>query len=103
MLADWVSPAPSIMIYLFGSRVRGDHRPDSDVDVLIDIRRASTTEDATWWSSVNMDEFRTINALLPGPLQILEYHSNLMPEIINARIVYRDRQVICVWRAAKQS
>lgn len=101
ILADWVSPAPSITIYLFGSRVRGDHRPDSDVDVLIDISRASTTEDATWWSNVNADEFRTIDTLLPGPLQILESHSSLRPAIISAPVVHRDRQVVCVWRDAK--
>jgi predicted nucleotidyltransferase len=34
ILADWVEPAPSVpAVYLFGSRVRGDHRHDSDVDV----------------------------------------------------------------------
>jgi predicted nucleotidyltransferase len=32
--ADWIEPAPGApAVYLFGSRVRGDHRPDSDVDV----------------------------------------------------------------------
>jgi predicted nucleotidyltransferase len=34
ILADWLEQAPNIpAIYLFGSCVRGDHKPDSDVDV----------------------------------------------------------------------
>jgi predicted nucleotidyltransferase len=34
ILAKWIEPVPGIpAIYLFGSRVRGDHRQDSDVDV----------------------------------------------------------------------
>src|SRR5439155_4441739 len=37
-LAEWISPAPGIpAVYLFGSRVRGDHRPDSDVDVRLHL------------------------------------------------------------------
>src|SRR5467141_1036155 len=34
VLAGWIGPAPAVpAVYLFGSRVRGDRRPDSDVDV----------------------------------------------------------------------
>jgi predicted nucleotidyltransferase len=34
ILAEWINPAPGIpAVYLFGSGVRGDHRPNSDVDV----------------------------------------------------------------------
>jgi predicted nucleotidyltransferase len=31
-IADWLSAAPDIKFYVYGSRVRGGHRPDSDVD-----------------------------------------------------------------------
>jgi predicted nucleotidyltransferase len=34
-LARWLEPAGGFVAYVFGSRVRGDHRPDSDVDVRI--------------------------------------------------------------------
>jgi len=33
-LADWAADK-SVTVFLFGSRVRGDHRPDSDVDVFV--------------------------------------------------------------------
>jgi predicted nucleotidyltransferase len=34
ILAEWIDSAPAIpAVYLFGSSVRGDHRPDRDVDI----------------------------------------------------------------------
>jgi predicted nucleotidyltransferase len=33
-LAGWIDSTPAVpAVYLFGSRVRGNHRPDSDVDI----------------------------------------------------------------------
>ena len=100
-LAEWVAPAPSVTIYLFGSRVRGDHRSDSDVDIVVRFGTSPTTADVTWWSSVNADLFASINARLPGPLQILENDDHLVQEVLSAPEVYRDRQVTCVWRNPK--
>jgi predicted nucleotidyltransferase len=36
-MADWAHTHSVFTIYLFGSRVRGDHRPDSDLDVIFDL------------------------------------------------------------------
>jgi predicted nucleotidyltransferase len=33
IIADWSASAPDFTFYLFGSRVRGDHLSDSDVDL----------------------------------------------------------------------
>lgn len=101
ILAEWVAPAPDFTIYLFGSRVRGDHRPDSDVDVVIAPGRNPMACDVTWWSSINEDLFRSINAQLPGPLRILENNDPIADLVRNAPVVYRDRQVLCVWREPK--
>ena len=50
-LARWVHRASgSRRTYLFGSRARGDHRPDSDIDLLI---IGDTAEDEQW-----MEELR---------------------------------------------
>ena len=35
ILAEW-SRGHAVTVYLYGSRIRGDHQPDSDVDVRID-------------------------------------------------------------------
>jgi predicted nucleotidyltransferase len=43
ILAEWINPAPGIpAVYLFGSRVRGDHRPNSDVDVRLYLDEGAT-------------------------------------------------------------
>src|SRR5262249_16933676 len=35
ILAEWADPPPGILnVILFGSRVRGDHKPDSDVQLV---------------------------------------------------------------------
>lgn len=101
ILADWVEPAKGFDIYLFGSRVRGDHRTDSDVDVVIPIPRLPTPSDAAWWSEINEDNFKAINAELPGPLQILENSDPIADKVRSARVVYCDRQVTCVWMEQK--
>jgi predicted nucleotidyltransferase len=69
-LADWSADKP-VTIFLFGSRVRGDHRPDSDVDVLVQF--GDMTERATvWWTEQNSEDFAGLKAMLPGPLKILD-------------------------------
>jgi predicted nucleotidyltransferase len=94
-LADWVEAAPNFTIYLFGSRVRGDHRPDSDVDVIVDFGKP-TMEEVLWWQGVNEDLFRSINALLPGPIGILVNNVEMTNDVKRAEVVHRDRQVVCV-------
>lgn len=38
LLIAWATQKPLVSrLWLFGSRVRGDHRPDSDVDVAIEL------------------------------------------------------------------
>ena len=97
-LADWSAPT-NFTIYLFGSRVRGDHRPDSDVDVVIEFGHQVTDADVEWWSENNREAFASINAVLPGRLEITERNSKLAHDVIASATnpVYRDRNVICVW------
>jgi predicted nucleotidyltransferase len=71
VLAQWLEPAEGFHAYLFGSRVRGDHRPDSDVDVRIFLKDCQPThESAEWWTRQNETDFAAVKALLPGPLAI---------------------------------
>jgi predicted nucleotidyltransferase len=38
LLSTWAAERPLVnRLWLFGSRVRGDHRPDSDVDVAVEL------------------------------------------------------------------
>ena len=72
ILDDWLAPAPSVPpIYLFGSRVRGDHRPDSDVDVRLFIDQWKLEHsDMWWWLNQNKADFADLKKHLPGPLAI---------------------------------
>src|ERR1700756_518151 len=71
-LAEWIESAPGIpAVYLFGSRVRGDHRSDSDVDVRLYLNEWHSCEKTRqWWLTQNETDFADLKARLPGPLAI---------------------------------
>jgi predicted nucleotidyltransferase len=102
ILADWVDAAPGIpVVYLFGSRVRGDHRSDSDVDVRLYVDRWSADSETTrWWTEQNNSDFAALKAKLPGPLAIHrekvdEADAAVMAGAENPMLVVR--KVVCVW------
>lgn len=102
-LADWSSDHPEMMIYFFGSRVRGDNRPDSDVDVVIDLPKLPSNDFVTWWFWVNQEDFASLNEMLPGRLQITERDTGLARAVVAAASEpkHRDRNVSCVWLPPK--
>ena len=102
-LADW-SAGTSFTVYVFGSRVRGDYRLDSDVDVILQINQA-TDSDVDWWTRQNEENFASINSRLPGPLNILELKDPVADKVRAAAVApfYVDRNVICVWLPPKKS
>jgi predicted nucleotidyltransferase len=73
ILADWIEPAPNLpAVYLYGSRVRGDHHPNSDVDVRVlpNEWRDLQEVDVEWWTNENATDFAALRARLPGPLHL---------------------------------
>ncbi|WP_299508577.1 nucleotidyltransferase domain-containing protein [uncultured Roseobacter sp.] len=102
ILADWCAGHETVKVYLFGSRVLGDHRADSDVDVVV---RWGEVDDGfvRFWVGENEDEFACINSALPGPLRILENNDPLADTIVakSECPVYQDRNVVCVWMPPK--
>jgi predicted nucleotidyltransferase len=103
LLSDWIEPAPNIpAVYLFGSRVRGDHRPDSDVDVrmLLHEWRNLSSEDTIWWTKQNETDFADLKARLSGPLALhREQSDDADAAILKGRVrpVLVLRRVVCVW------
>jgi hypothetical protein len=101
ILADWIAPATGIQkLHLFGSRVRGDHRLDSDVDVRLFPRDCNWDNVTTkWWTIQNADLFKTINSKLPGPLAMHRYDSDYADAAIQVgseKPVLVVGRVICV-------
>lgn len=72
VVAKWCEPATGLeQVYLFGSRVRGDHRPDSDVDIRIFMEEWRPDRAALeWWNEQNTSDFEELKRQLPGPLAI---------------------------------
>jgi predicted nucleotidyltransferase len=103
-LAQWIDPVPGIStIYLFGSRVRGDHRFDSDVDVRLFVEKMKPDEATSrWWEEQNETFFAEINGRLPGPLGLHRDTPDAADtNILSGRQVLVVRKVICVWTPPK--
>lgn len=103
ILADWIDPAPNVpAVYLFGSRVRGDHRPESDVDVRVFLNewRDLQETDVRWWTDENATDFVALKARLPGPLGLhRESWDAADAAILEGRKtpILVLRRVVCVW------
>jgi predicted nucleotidyltransferase len=103
ILADWIEPAAAVTaVYLFGSRVRGDHRPDSDVDVRLFLNEWKDVCDATmrWWVVQNETDFTDVKSRLPGPLAIHREERDDADAAIRKGIQSPVRtvgRIVCVW------
>jgi len=95
-------------VYLFGSRVRGDHRPDSDVDVRVFTNEWINLDqrDMDWWVKENQSDFTALKSRLPGPLSLhRETRDDADPTILQGRKspILIVRRIVCVWTPPKGS
>jgi predicted nucleotidyltransferase len=104
--ADWIEPVPDVpAVYLFGSRVRGDHRYDSDVDVRLYVERWDVCSSTLrWWQVQNETDFAELKSRLPGPLSL---HREKQDDA-DAHILAGTKdpilivgRVVCVWTPPK--
>jgi predicted nucleotidyltransferase len=108
IIAEWVEYVPGIgAVYLFGSRVRGDHRPDSDVDLRLYIQDWQADRETTaWWTQQDQTEFADLKARLPGPLAIHRERTDDADNAIKtgmANPVLRVGKVVCVWTPPRKA
>jgi len=98
-LAERITDIEGLRIYVFGSRVRGDHHANSDVDVLVKWPHPPGDDVVRWWMTNNDAEFGAINAKLPGKLRILEFDDALGVgiEASDRHPIYAYGPVTCVW------
>jgi hypothetical protein len=106
ILAKWIEPAPGVpAVYLYGSRVRGDHRPDSDIDVRVFTKEwlGIKEADVQWWTNENATDFAALRKRLPGPLHLVLDPWNAADAAILAGRkdpVLVLRRVVCIWTPA---
>jgi hypothetical protein len=98
IFAEWSAPAPASIIYVFGSRVRGDHRPDSDVDFHVHYQPPLDTPTAIWATHQHATAFADLRSLLPGPPGFLDPLDTVaVAHVMKAEVVHSHSNVRCVW------
>lgn len=99
-LADWADTIPAISsVILFGSRARGDHRADSDVDLRIEFDYGGSQEDFQGWLLADARGFADLKIRLPGPLSLHQDDDDVVILLIQearAQPLLSMRKVICV-------
>jgi predicted nucleotidyltransferase len=87
VLSAWAKPNPLIQrVFVFGSRVRSDHRPDSDLDVAIELdpkacEAIDETRGFATWATENRRWAKELQKLLPFQLQLEYYEGEGSPTI----------------------
>ena len=103
VLENWAAPATSAEIFLFGSRVRGDHRLDSDVDISVKWTCPADDQTSDWWTAQNTELFKSIDAMLPGRLHVPEpSETEFHAKVQSSEIVHRRGNINCVWLKGKR-
>jgi predicted nucleotidyltransferase len=102
----WVQPVPGVKeVYLYGSRVRGDHRSDSDVDLRIFVEEMECDSQTTaWWTHQNETDFAELKSQLPGPLGLHRDGPEIGDDEIRAQRAspkLKIGKVVCVWTRPK--
>lgn len=75
IVQTWAATQPEITkVWLYGSRVRGTHRPDSDLDVAVQVRGDHTVDEQfAIWMQIGGALQDELNNLLPMTVQVEWY------------------------------
>ncbi len=67
VIAQWADQRPAVeKVYIFGSHVRGDARPDSDLDIAIDFVQNLTIEAMAEMRPTSVSDLKRIFQLIAG-------------------------------------
>lgn len=90
VVSTWAHRKPLVKrVFLFGSRVRGDHAPESDIDIAVELDSEEFTGTdesgglATWIFEVQVWR-KELRQLIPLEVQLERYHPDETPTIVKA-------------------
>lgn len=89
-LAAWAKRSPIVnRLWIFGSRARGTERPDSDLDVAIEIDATvvpGVDESGGWatWSHSKRELVHQLDAMFPFDVHLERYAGSETPAIAQA-------------------
>lgn len=77
-VAEWAEPLPIKRVYIFGSQVRGDYKPGSDLDVAIEFSPRPSAQEMRNWQNQNETDFACLKGALGVPLSLHVDHSDIV-------------------------
>ncbi|WP_434032700.1 nucleotidyltransferase family protein [Cupriavidus sp. a3] len=88
IVAAWAETQPLVVkVWLFGSRVRGTERPDSDIDIAVEVRRQPGDTSAWTTFIFEKDGLRaSIQSLVPMPVQLEWYGGEVETPTVHAAL-----------------
>lgn len=87
LVSAWAKDKPLVKrIYLFGSRVRGDHGPESDIDIAVELdpsafRGVDESGGLATWMFEAEAWREELRRLIPLKLQLERYHPEQTPTV----------------------
>jgi len=84
IIADWAASEPIVVrVYIFGSRARGDHHENSDLDIAIEIEKGADDSNVheTWIYECDRCE-QSLAKLLPYRLQLELFDGENTPTVL---------------------
>jgi predicted nucleotidyltransferase len=104
VLNEWATPLPIESVYVFGSIVRGDDRPGSDLDVAVQFDPTAGQEAMHRWVRENETDFSSLKMHLGYPLSLhADSNDAVWPIILSSQTVYTIGKVTCVLTPSKRA
>jgi predicted nucleotidyltransferase len=96
-LLCWTRKMPTVTFYIYGSRVRGDHHRESDVDICFDVEQARAHDTI----ELQIQELEEDGFDLPERYRCRvwdqsKHWTELRERIFSAPVKYRKGNIVCV-------
>jgi predicted nucleotidyltransferase len=95
VVTKWADSHKSIVrVWLYGSRVRGDHRDDSDIDIAVEVMTHTQDDDCfSVWIDEKPKLLTSLAWQLPMPVQLEWYGGQIETPTIERGLIQSSRLV----------